>query len=95
MRIVPTSKLAAAIGVTTARVYQLRRDAIIGSLVDLNGRRVRNKWALWESVGSYAQYKAASRYAGRPSVGERDEVAEQSVFEFLALRPMPLPRQSR
>jgi hypothetical protein len=82
MRIVTTSKLSTALGITRQRVYQLRRDGIIGSLTDLHGRRVRNAWALWESVGDYAKFKAVSRHPGRPSVGEREDVDVQSVFEF-------------
>jgi hypothetical protein len=81
MRVVPTYKLASALGVTPQRIYQLRRDGIIGALVDLDGRRVRNAHSLWDSVRDFADYKSKSRHAGRPSVGEREEDI-QSVFSF-------------
>ena len=82
MRVVPTYKLASALGVTPQRIYQLRREGIIGSLTDLHGRRVRNSWAYWESVRDFAKFKSTSRHTGRPSVGEREDEDIQSVFEF-------------
>jgi hypothetical protein len=77
MRVVLTYKLASALGVTPQRIYQLRRDGIIGALVDLDRRRVRNAHSLWDSVRDFADYKSKSR----PSVGEREEDI-QSVFSF-------------
>jgi hypothetical protein len=82
MRIVTTSKLADAIGITRTRVYQLRKSGIIPELTDMSGRRIRNAHPLWQAVAGYAQFKSASRYHGRPSVGERgDDV--QSIFDFV------------
>jgi hypothetical protein len=82
-RIVNTAYLASAIGRTPARVRQLRRAGVIPCLMGLNGRPLRNAFPLWQSVAEFARYKSESRYPGRPSVGEREDVDVQSVFEFI------------
>ena len=76
MKIVNTRQLASAIGRTPQRVYQLRRDGIIGELTDVDGKRIRNAWSLWDSVRDFAQFKALSR-ADRTSVSEL-----QCAFDF-------------
>jgi hypothetical protein len=83
MKVVKTSRLAEAIGVTRSRVYQLRKAGILGTLTYMDGSRVRNRWDLWNSVGSYARFKEASWHPGRPSVGERDDAEAQSIFDFV------------
>jgi hypothetical protein len=79
MKVVSTKQLASAIGRTPQRVYQLRRDGVIGELTDVNGRRIRNSLSLWDSVRDFAQFKTLSR-SGRPSVTE--SAGLQNMFDF-------------
>jgi hypothetical protein len=83
MKLVTTKRLASAIGLTTQRVYSLRSSGILSSLHYPDGRRVRNQWSLWHSVAEYSKFKSESKYPGRPSVSERDDVGLQSVFDFV------------